>query len=69
MVVGGLPRGERLVMWWNFAARSAAEIASARESWMGDDGRLGPVHGHDGAPFPPRHCHPEPSSHGDSPLR
>jgi hypothetical protein len=32
MVVGGLPLGERHAMWWNFVARSAAEIASARES-------------------------------------
>jgi quercetin 2,3-dioxygenase len=69
MVVGGLSLGERLVMWWNFTARFAAEIASARESWMGDDGRLGPVAGYDGDPFPPRLCHPAPSGRGDSPLR
>lgn len=52
MVVDGLPPGERLVMWWNFVARCAAGIASARESWMGDDDRLGPVHGYDGGSLP-----------------
>jgi redox-sensitive bicupin YhaK (pirin superfamily) len=52
MIVGGLPLGERLVMWWNFVARSAEEIASARESWIHGDGRFGPVHGYAGKPLP-----------------
>jgi quercetin 2,3-dioxygenase len=69
MVADGLPLGERLVMWWNFVARCAAEIAPARESWMGDDGRLGPVDGYDGDPSPARLCPPRPASRGDSPLR
>jgi redox-sensitive bicupin YhaK (pirin superfamily) len=28
-VIGGAPIGERLLMWWNFVARSAEEIARA----------------------------------------
>jgi hypothetical protein len=57
MVVGGAPLGERPVMWRNFVARSADEIAAARESWMAGDGRFGPVPGYAGylppAPPPP----------------
>ena len=52
MVVGGVPLGERLIMWWNFVARTADEIAAAREAWMLDDGRFGPVHGYPGYPLP-----------------
>ena len=32
-VIGGVPFGERLLMWWNFVARSAEEITRAREDW------------------------------------
>jgi quercetin 2,3-dioxygenase len=35
-VLGGAPFGERLVMWWNFVARSAGEIELARAEWMHD---------------------------------
>ena len=51
-VVGGTPLGERLVMWWNFVARSAEEIASARHSWAAQDGRFGMVRGYAGDPLP-----------------
>jgi redox-sensitive bicupin YhaK (pirin superfamily) len=51
-VVGGTPLGERLVMWWNFVARSAEEIASARLSWVAQDGRFGMVRGYAGDPLP-----------------
>lgn len=64
MIVDGSPLAERLVMWWNFVARSAEEIASARESWMGGDSRLGPVHGTPAIRFPPRRYRPVPASHG-----
>jgi hypothetical protein len=50
-VVGGVPFGERLLMWWNFVARSAEEITRAREDWMA--GRFGEVHGYPGAPLAP----------------
>jgi redox-sensitive bicupin YhaK (pirin superfamily) len=49
-VIGGIPFGERLVMWWNFVARSGEEIARAREDWAA--GRFAPVHGYPGTPLP-----------------
>jgi quercetin 2,3-dioxygenase len=33
MLVGGAPFRERIIIWWNFVARSAEEIAAAREDW------------------------------------
>ena len=48
-VVGGVPFGERLLMWWNFVARSGEEVARAREDWAA--GRFGRVHGYAGAPL------------------
>jgi len=48
-VVGGMPFGERLLMWWNFAARSGEEIARAREDWAA--GRCGRVQGYFGDPL------------------
>jgi redox-sensitive bicupin YhaK (pirin superfamily) len=43
MLLGGLPLGEELVMWWNFVARSRDEVREAYRSWMSDDGRFGSV--------------------------
>ncbi|HEX4253157.1 MAG TPA: pirin family protein [Pseudonocardia sp.] len=34
LLLGGEPFDEQLVMWWNFVARSGAEITEAREDWM-----------------------------------
>jgi redox-sensitive bicupin YhaK (pirin superfamily) len=48
-VVGGVPFGERLLMWWNFVARSGDEIARAREDWVA--GRFGKVYGYPGDPL------------------
>jgi redox-sensitive bicupin YhaK (pirin superfamily) len=48
-VVGGVPFGERLLMWWNFVARSGEEIARAREDWVAR--RFGEVHGYPGDPL------------------
>jgi redox-sensitive bicupin YhaK (pirin superfamily) len=48
-VLGGAPFGERLLMWWNFVARSGAEIAQAREDWAA--GRFGEVRGYPGDPL------------------
>lgn len=48
-VVGGVPFGEPLLMWWNFVARDGGEIAQAREDWAA--GRFGEVHGYPGAPL------------------
>ncbi|MBC6450019.1 pirin family protein [Actinokineospora xionganensis] len=34
LVLGGEPLGERIVMWWNFIARSHDEIVTFREQWQ-----------------------------------
>lgn len=47
MLLGGEPFEERLVMWWNFVARSGEEIAEYREAWQTGD-RFGIVHGYAG---------------------
>ena len=46
-VLGGVPFAERLLMWWNFVARTGEEIAQAREDWAA--GRFPEVHGYPGA--------------------
>ncbi|URM95008.1 pirin family protein [Actinomadura madurae] len=51
LLLGGEPFDEKLVMWWNFVARTGEEIARAREDWMTGD-RFGTVRGYDGAPIP-----------------
>ena len=33
LLLGGLPFGERILMWWNFVARTPEEIADARNDW------------------------------------
>ncbi len=44
LVVGGLPLGERVKMWWNFVARTTDEITDAWRDWQtGNDERFGPV--------------------------
>ena len=48
-VVGGVPLGERLVMWWNFVARTGEEIAVARDAWV--NGEFGEVRGYQGNPL------------------
>jgi hypothetical protein len=51
LVIGGLPFEETSLMWWNFVARTPAEIASARTDWEAGL-RFGTVGGHGGAPIP-----------------
>jgi quercetin 2,3-dioxygenase len=48
-VLGGAPLGERLLMWWNFVARTGEEITRAREDWVA--GRFPEVHGYPGQPL------------------
>jgi len=48
-VIGGVPFNERLLMWWNFVARSGDEITRAREDWTA--GRFDEVHGYPGPPM------------------
>jgi len=50
LVLGGVPLGEPLLMWWNFVARTPEEIAAARARWR--DGRFGEVGGYVGDPLP-----------------
>jgi hypothetical protein len=33
LLIGGLPFAERILMWWNFVARTPEEIAQFREDW------------------------------------
>jgi quercetin 2,3-dioxygenase len=33
LLLGGEPFGERIMMWWNFVARTPEEIAQARNDW------------------------------------
>lgn len=37
LLLGGLPLDEELFMWWNFVARSRAEVAEARHRWQRGD--------------------------------
>jgi redox-sensitive bicupin YhaK (pirin superfamily) len=43
MLIGGVPFDEKLFMWWNFVARSEAEISEAWRAWASGDERFGPV--------------------------
>ncbi|MGB3414395.1 MAG: pirin family protein [Microbacteriaceae bacterium] len=38
MLLGGVPFGEKLVMWWNFIARDHDEILQFRERWESERG-------------------------------
>ena len=48
-VLGGVPLGEPLLMWWNFVARTSEEIARARGDWAA--GRFPEVRGYPGPPL------------------
>jgi quercetin 2,3-dioxygenase len=50
-IIGGIPFGEKLIMWWNFVARTAAEIGEAREAWQERASRFGEVRGYQGGPL------------------
>jgi hypothetical protein len=47
-VIGGIPFGRKLVMWWNFVARTPEEITAARDAWH--NGEFGQVHGYQHGP-------------------
>jgi len=49
-LLGGVPLGEQLVMWWNLVARTPEEIEAAVADWRA--GRFGTVAGYDGEPLP-----------------
>jgi redox-sensitive bicupin YhaK (pirin superfamily) len=43
LLLGGIPFPERLLMWWNFVARTQGEVEAAYEDWASDSGRFGQV--------------------------
>jgi redox-sensitive bicupin YhaK (pirin superfamily) len=43
LLLGGRPFSESLFMWWNFVARTRAEIDAAYEDWTRATGRFGEV--------------------------
>ena len=47
VLVGGAPFGEDILLWWNFVARTPAEIAEARELWQRRR-HFGEVEGYEG---------------------
>jgi quercetin 2,3-dioxygenase len=49
LLLGGEPLGEQLLMWWNFVARTPAEIETATASWRA--GEFGAVGGYQGEPL------------------
>jgi redox-sensitive bicupin YhaK (pirin superfamily) len=49
-LLGGVPLGEQLLMWWNFVARTPEEIKTAAAAWR--EGRFGTVADYDGDPLP-----------------
>jgi redox-sensitive bicupin YhaK (pirin superfamily) len=58
LLIGGVPFGERIIMWWNFIGRTHEEVVGFRDEWMRDvvagaraDGRFGTVAGYDGRPL------------------
>ncbi|QMU75142.1 pirin family protein [Streptacidiphilus sp. PB12-B1b] len=59
LLLGGEPFEEKIVMFWNFVARTGEEIAEARDAWNSPSaGSFGEVHGYQGArllapPLPP----------------
>jgi hypothetical protein len=51
ILLGGVPLGEPLLMWWNFVARTPQEIAAAVAGWR--QGMFGEVGGYAGPPLAP----------------
>lgn len=47
LLLGGAPFGEAVLMWWNFVARTAGEVARARDEWA-EGTRFGEVRGYRG---------------------
>ena len=65
LLIGGLPFPEKILMWWNFVARTAEEIAHARSDWQHHQ-RFGEVTAYNGprldAPPLQRFAQPNPAS-------
>ena len=43
VLLGGEPLQEKLLMWWNFVARTQEEISAAYQDWVSNDERFGAV--------------------------
>ena len=43
LLLGGPPFPDELVMWWNYVARTRAEIAEAHRDWSAGHDRFGTV--------------------------
>jgi redox-sensitive bicupin YhaK (pirin superfamily) len=65
LLIGGLPFPEKILMWWNFVARTPEEILQAREDWESNL-RFGEVKNSDldrlSSPTPSRFAAPNPVS-------
>lgn len=44
LILGGEPFGEEILLWWNFVARSQAELQAALDDWESGSERFGKVH-------------------------
>ncbi len=65
LLIGGPPFPEKILMWWNFVARTSEEIAQARSDWQSHQ-RFGEVKAYRGprldAPPLKRFAPPNPAS-------
>jgi redox-sensitive bicupin YhaK (pirin superfamily) len=59
VLIGGAPFGERILMWWNFVARTHEEVVEARDLWQrsltadpAGVARFGQVEGYPGPALP-----------------
>jgi redox-sensitive bicupin YhaK (pirin superfamily) len=52
ILLGGEPFGERILMWWNFVARTPEEISQARSDWEQEHPRFGNVRAYGGGRIP-----------------
>jgi len=50
LLIGGAPFGEEILVWWNFVARTSAEVETATQDWIAGR-RFGKVHGARGQPL------------------
>ena len=50
LLIGGVPFREEILLWWNFVARTQAEMEAARNDWI-EGQRFGNVHGARGKPL------------------
>lgn len=43
LLLGGVPFGEQVLMWWNYVARTRDEVLDAHDAWRRRDDRFGSV--------------------------